>query len=287
MRALHLFAVTVCCAGPAFVATGCTEPGAAETFEVVTPAPSDAGVGKADSLGLASAAEGIYFNEFSGGFSGDEYFEVRFLGTAADGQAVLSMRDIAGGGFLGTIDDEGAIVLEGGLGVGSFVPPDRLVVEPNLGGTPFVFDCVRVPGTDGEFPLTLDGPGEEADPEVAGDYAATLREVDPVTGETVSSSETSISVALGGSLGRVTFAGGALVQGVFDQPDRLALRVSANASNPEFSSFDGGGTNLDQDVLGEVVFDGGDSVSGVLLLQSRDPLGQQTQQVFHLDAQRL
>ena len=257
-----------------------------DPFEIVEPAPSSV-AGKADGLSLAQAAEGIYFNEFSGGFSGDEYFEVRFLGTTAAGDAVLSMRDIAGGGFRGIIDDEGAITLENGLGVGSFVPPDRLIVEPSLGGTPFLFDCVRVPGTDQEFPLTLDAGTVPADPAVQGDYAATLNAIDPVTGATLSSGNLQVTVATGGDLVRLTFGGGAFVQGAFDQPDRAAIRVSANASNPDFATFDGGGTNLSQDVLGEVVFDGGESFSAVLLLQSRDPLGQQTQQVFHLDGARL
>lgn len=247
-------------------------------------APSGA-TGKADSISLAVAAQGIYFNEFTGGFSGDEYFEVRFLGTTAAGESVLSMRDIAGGGFRGTIDDDGEIVLENGLGFGSFAA-DRLVVEPNLGGTPFVFDCFRVPGTDIDFPLSLDEGSVASDAAVNGEYDATLRFVDPITGATESSSQTTVTVLTGGDLGRITFPSGAIIQGVFDQTDRIAVRVSANASNPDFGTFEGAGTNLSQDVLGEVVFDGGDSLSAVLLLQSRDPLGQQTQQVIHLDAQR-
>src|ERR1051326_2214045 len=78
---------------------------------------------------------GIYFNSFSGQFSGTEWLQVR---PASDGNRLL-ITDVRGGGFDAHIDGDGSVSFE--RGSGSFDGGDRFTLFP-FGGA-FTFRAVR------------------------------------------------------------------------------------------------------------------------------------------------
>ena len=93
---------------------------------------------------------GIYFNRFVGQFNGTEWFQV----TAVPGSTTqFNIRDLFGGGFVGTIDAAGNITIPGQSMDGEFTSPDNFVIFP-FGGA-FTFSSNRVPTTTPDFPFLL------------------------------------------------------------------------------------------------------------------------------------
>ena len=99
---------------------------------------------------------GIYFNRFSGAFSGTEWFQT--IPTPVGGPDSFRLADIFGGGLDARITPNGQITLSDGRGTGAFDGPDRYTIRPNLGGARFVFNNNRIAGTDADFPLELSSP---------------------------------------------------------------------------------------------------------------------------------
>ena len=78
---------------------------------------------------------GIYFNRFTGQFPGTEWFQVTPV-TGSDTQ--FNIRDIYGGGFLGTIDSQGTVTIPNASMPGSFDGPDNFTIFPFNGAFTFV-----------------------------------------------------------------------------------------------------------------------------------------------------
>jgi hypothetical protein len=243
------------------------------------PLPDGTADGGPDA-GPSPSPGGIYLNEFSGGFSGSEWFEVVSLG--APGQ--YSLTDIFGGGFSGTIGSDGTITLDQNVGSGAFSGPDAFEIQPNLGGSQFTFSCTRAPFTTPDFQLRATTP-VTGDAALAGTFSSTTSFHDPATGaEQSSGTEVVVLTIEQGNL-RITDPQGLYFQGPFAAADRAVFRVSDGADG-DFATFPGSEENVGQDLLGEVTFTGTDAFTGTFLLQSRAQLGQQQQAVVRFEATR-
>ncbi len=228
---------------------------------------------------------GIYYNQFTGGFSGTEWFQT--IPTATPNVYLLT--DIFGGGFSAIITAGGQITLSGGAGGGSYSDADNYVIMPNLGGTVFTFDNNRAPMTTTEFPLQLPQGGAIAgDPALGGVYTSLGQSINPMTGAVVGQFTENLNVTITGNSIRFTDPGGLYFQGVFIEPGSAAFRVVVPApSNALFQGFAGSATNTNLNILGELHYTGGNAFVATILTQTRTALGSQTQMMFRFDAQRL
>lgn len=226
---------------------------------------------------------GIYFNDFAGSFSGTEWFQT----IPINGTNRYRLADIFSGGFNATIDEAGNITLDAGVGSGSFSSPDDYVITPNLGGSVFTFDNTRAPFTTPDFPLQLDSP-IAGNPILAGTYRTLTRPVNPRTGAPGAGGFENNTIAISGNTFRITDPGGLFFQGVFETPTHAAFRVVVpQPSDTRFRTFPGSSINFTQNMLGSVSITSVNAFEAVFLLQSRAPLGSQTQNVFIMSAQRL
>ena len=228
---------------------------------------------------------GIYFNRFVGQFSGTELFQV----TPVNGSATqFDIRDIYGGGFRGTIDAAGNIVIPGESRDGMFSDPDNFVIFPFNGG--FTFTSNRIPTTTVNFPLTLDSP-RPANPLLDGEWNNTLRSINPETGAMGAPGTEIITIATSGNTVRITDPGGLFFQGVFEDGLTAGYRVVANPNfaTPTgiFATFSGSSTNTGQDLLGEMNMISINEFRASFILQSRTRLGNQSQVMFEFQATRV
>jgi len=238
-------------------------------------------------VGIASAQDdidprGIFFNSFTGSFSGTEWFQT----TPIAGANRFSLNDIFGGGFLGTITAEGMITLDGGLGSGSFSDPDNYVVMPNLGGTVFTFTNNRAPLTTPDFPLQIDSP-RPANTLLAGTWSNDLQVINPQTGVISAPATELLTLTTVGNSLRITDPTGLFFQGVFENGVQVAFRRIVPDPAGVFASFPDSDINFPQDMLGETIFLNVNEFVSFFLLQSRDPLGSQAQQMFRFTATRV
>jgi hypothetical protein len=225
---------------------------------------------------------GIYHNAFSGDFSGNEWFQV----TKIAGQNRYQMADLFGGGFVGTINADGSVVLDGGVGGGRFESLNAFTIKPKLGRSIFTFDSVRAPRTIAAFPLEAKSAvaGNSA---LAGNYTAAAQQLDPRTGAVRNAFSEKLMVAVNGSTFRMTDPQGLYFQGVFFAPTQVAFRAVAGAQvGARFRSFPGSAINFQQDMVGEVTVADTNHWTATILLQSRAPLGAQVQQLFRFSASR-
>lgn len=224
---------------------------------------------------------GIYFNRFSGGFSGTEWFQtIPIAGTNR-----FSLNDIFGGGFNATITPDGIITLDGGVGDGSFSDPDNYIIMPNLGGTDFTFVNNRAPMTTVDFPLQLESP-RPANAILAGDWDNVLQTINPETGAIGAPANELLVLSTDGNTLRITDPGGLFFQGVFENGVQVAFRRIDPDPNGVFASFPGSDINFNQDMLGETTFLNTNEFVAFFLLQTRAPLGSQDQQMFRFTATR-
>ena len=228
---------------------------------------------------------GIYFNRFVGQFNGTEWFQVT---PVAGSTTQFNIRDIFGGGFLGTITSDGTVLIPGASMDGSFGDADNFVIFPFNGA--FTFTSNRVPTTTVDFPLTLDSP-RAANPLLNGDWSNTLRQINPETGQVNGSGTETITISTNGNTIRITDPGGLFFQGVFEDGLTAGFR---SLSNPNFqpptgifASFPGSSTNIGQDLLGELNILNINQFRASFLLQSRTALGNQTQVLFEFEASRI
>ncbi len=244
----------------------------------------------AASFALAASAlaqdidpRGIYHNAFSGSFGGTEWFQV----IPIPGTDRYQVADIFAGGFNATIDSSGSIVLDGGIGTGSFSSPDDWIIRPRIGGSTFLFDNVRAPATGTDFPLELDS-AAPANGILSGTYRSLTESLNPRTGVRVGGGFENVTVTATGQTFRITDPGGLFFQGVFESPLEVGFRfLSPNPANPRYRSFPGSAINFAQNMLGRVTIEDVNSWSAIVLLQSRTPLGSQTQSAFRFTATRV
>ncbi len=225
---------------------------------------------------------GIFFNRFSGGFSGTEWFQT----IPVAGENRYSLNDIFGGGFTATITLEGVITLDGGVGNGSFSDPDNYVITPDLGGTVFTFVNNRAPLTSPNFPLQLSSP-RPANTLLAGNWNNVLQTINPETGVIGPPSNELLTLTTAGNTLRITDPGGLFFQGVFENGVQVAYRRIVPDPTGVFASFPDSDINFAQDMLGETMFLNVNEFVAFFLLQSRAPLGSQVQQMFRFTAARV
>ena len=227
---------------------------------------------------------GIYFNDFTGGFSGTEWFQVTAV---AGSTTTFNIRDIYGGGFTATVTPTGEIMIPGEAMDGSFSGPDDFVIFPFSGQ--FTFTSNRVPTTTVEFPLTLTSP-QAANPLLDGAWVNTLQFIDPQTGQAGAPSTEIITVTTTGDRVRITDPGGLFFQGIFEDGLNAGFRA---LNNPNFGTpsgiyarFPGSTTNIGQDLLGELNMIDINHFRASFLLQTRTPLGNQNQSLVEFNAVR-
>ena len=228
---------------------------------------------------------GIYFNRFSGQFSGTELFQV----TPVSGSTTqYDIRDIYGGGFRGTIDAAGNIVIPGESRDGMFSDPDNFQIFPF--DNAFTFTSNRIPTTTVNFPLTLESP-RPANPLLNGQWNNTFRSINPETGRFVARDIEIVTVTTDGNTVRITDPNGLFFQGVFEDGLTAGYRVVANSNfaTPAgiFATFPGSSTNTNQDLLGEMNLISINEFRASFILQSRTRLGNQSQVLFEFQATRV
>ncbi len=237
---------------------------------------------KIETVNGAINPNGVFFNRFTGGFSGTEWFQT----TPIAGTGRYRMIDIFGGGFDATVTPDGIITLDGGVGNGSFSGPDNYVITPNLGGTPFTFTCNRVPLTTADFPLLLDSP-RIANDLFAGAWDNVIESINPETGVIGAPGTEELILTTSANTLRITDPGGLFFQGVFENGRQIVFRkIEPNPSDPELSSFPGSDINFTQNLIASVFFDNINQFTGLFLLQTRTPLGSQNQAMFRFTATR-
>lgn len=225
---------------------------------------------------------GMFFNRFSGGFSGTEWFQTFYVPETKQ----YLMADIFGGGFFGTISADGKVMLEKGLGKGEFSDSDHYIVKPTLGGTQFSFVCNRAPFTDKDFILKLDK-AYAANTKLTGQWRATIEVIDPETGVVSDKKTQDITVKSSGTTLRITDPQGQFMQGVFASNDTVAFRkIVPEPTRVGFASFKGSDVNFEQNLLGQIEFMGDHKFSGIFLTQTRSPLGSQDQTMLRYTATR-
>lgn len=228
---------------------------------------------------------GIYFNDFTGSFNGTEWFQVTPVGTST---TLFNIRDIYGGGFTGTINANGDIVIPGIPTDGFFSGPDNFVIFPFNGQ--FTFTSNRAPTTDVDFPLILDSP-QDANPLLDGQWSNTLRFFNPQTGQRSAPATEIITLSTTDERIRITDPGGLFFQGIFEDGLTAGFRAlnNPNFQTPtgDFARFMGSTTNTGQDVLGEMNMIDINNFRATFLLQTRTPLGNQNQSVVEFVAERV
>lgn len=225
---------------------------------------------------------GIFFNRFTGSFSGTEWFQT----TPIAGTNRYRMVDIFGGGFNATVTSDGMITLDGGVGAGSFSGPDDYVIMPNLGGTVFTFTCNRVPLTTENFPLLLESP-RPANDLFAGTWDNVIESINPETGVIGAPGNEELILTTSANTLRITDPGGLFFQGIFENGRQIVFRkIEPNPTDPDLSSFPGSDINFSQNLMASVFFDNINRFTGLFLLQTRTPLGSQNQTMFRFTATR-
>lgn len=225
---------------------------------------------------------GMFFNRFTGGFDGTEWFQT----TPIAGTDRYQLVDIFGGGFNASITPEGIITLDNGTGDGSFSDTDNYVITPNLGGTLFTFTCNRAPLTDADFPLQLID-ARPANDLFAGTWNNVIESINPETGIIGTPGNEELELMVAGNTLRITDPAGLYFQGVFETGRQVVFRkIVPEPSDPSLESFPGSDINFDQNLIASVYFDDINQFTGLFMLQSRAPLGSQTQLMFRFTATR-
>lgn len=225
---------------------------------------------------------GIFFNRFSGAINGTEWFQT----IPISGSNRYRLADIFSGGFNATIDGGGSIVLDNGIGTGSFSGPDNYVITPNINGSSFVFDCNRAPLTTPQFPLQLVS-SRPANVLFAGNWINQRERIDPETGVITPLGSEVITASVGSNTLRLSDTSGGFFQGVFENGNTIVLRlVIPEPSDTRFASIPGTSLQLQQNVLGVIRLSDINTLEAIFLLQTRQPLGSQVQNIFHYSAVR-
>ncbi len=248
----------------------------------------------AGTVGSASAQEsqgpgitdldprGVYFNRFTGGFPGTEWFTTMPI----SGTDRYRLADIVGGGWNAIVTPEGAVDILNAPGDGQYSDEDNYILNPSFAGSTFVFNNNRAPYTDVDFPLRLISPVVGSSM-LSGVYTTHTQTVNPETSEILSGEFEDNTVSILGSSFRVTDPAGDFFAGVFETPTRVGFRVVVPTPNDtRFRTFAGSSLSLSQNLMGSVRITSINTFEATFLFQSRTGLGNQSQGITIMTGER-
>lgn len=220
---------------------------------------------------------GLYFHTFTGSVQGSEWST--WAPRPADQRPEFS--DLSADGRYAATFDAHAFTFDNDIAHGTLADDGSQTIDwlfPD--GTNFHSEVRRAPLTDERFPvfLTAAVAGNAA---LSADYHALVTTIDPATGETLTQATRTVRLDVAGTTARLTDADD-YFQGVWTADDQAAFRVIApQPRTPRYRTFPGSETSLAQNLVGELRLQPDGAIDVTLFLQSRAPLGQQTQSLRH------
>ena len=178
---------------------------------------------------------GVYFNRFTGGFPGTEWFTtIPITGTNR-----YRLADIVGGGWNATVTPEGVVDILNAPGDGLYSDADNYILNPSFAGSTFIFNNNRAPHTDVDFPLQMVSP-VTGNPMLSGVYTTLTQTVNPETAQILTSVTQDITAFIVSDTFSITDPAGEFFRGVFETPTRVGFRVVVpRPSDTRFRSFAG------------------------------------------------
>lgn len=226
---------------------------------------------------------GVYFNRFTGGFPGTEWFTTMPI----SGTNRYRLADIVGGGWNAIVTPEGAVDILNAPGDGQYSDANNYILNPSFAGSTFVFNNNRAPFTDVDFPLQLISPTAGSSM-LSGVYTTLTQIVNPETGEILSGGFEDNTVSVLGSSFNVTDPAGEFFNGVFETPTRVGFRVVVPTPNDtRFRTFAGSSLSLNQNLMGSVRITSINTFEATFLFQSRTGLGNQSQGITIMSGERV
>jgi hypothetical protein len=230
-------------------------------------------------------ARGIFYHTFEGSFDGSEWFQSIHL----DATDAVHMGDInAGGAWAGTVDGDGNILLGGGsVATGMFSDADHFDLHITVSG--FEFDSLmnRVPGTTPDFPVQLDRV-IPTNWKLAGLWDGTRSRLDPRTGEVLETHDAFVIISTGLIDLYLDVEGFGIFSGVFNTHEQAGFRVVLPRPNDvRYRSFPGSTISINRNMLGELFVEDINRLSWTLMLQTRQSVGNQSQELWVLDLERV
>ncbi len=244
-----------------------------------------ASVGRADDTHEFDA-RGVFYHTFDGSFDGSEWFQSFDL----DSPNAVHMGDInAGGAWAGTVDAGGNILLgeTGNLATGIFSDPDHFSLEITVSGLRFDSVMNRVPGTTPDFPVQLD---QLVRPnwKLAGQWVGTRERIDPRTGGVLESHDVSVITSAGLFDLHLHVEGFADFAGVCNTHEQVGFRVVVPTPNDvRYRSFPGSTISVARNMLGELLVHDINTLSWTLMLQTRQSVGNQSQELWLFELERM
>ena len=212
---------------------------------------------------------GVYFHSYTGPFSATEWIHIWEI----EGERRYEFSDIRGlVPYRGTITTQGAITWDttaNTSGSGAFLSQNRASQTLVFNGSNFPSELYRAPGTDAEFITQIDS-REQGDTSLSGQWSVLIEALDPMSGDVLSTRTERFDVLVTDELVRLTSETGDFMQGVFETDDHAGFRVVVPGGLGErFRSFEGSETNTSMNILGDLRYDGADTFTATMLLQSR------------------
>jgi hypothetical protein len=241
--------------------------------------------------GVVDGMVGIYLAAFDGSLGGHALMEVRL----GDGDGRLRVTTIDGFGFTVRVTNSGRIEvtgmqneLAGATGEGVKVSDDSFVFTATVAGSGVFPDgaisveASRVVGTDTTFPLSVVPMNTTV--LLPATITRRVTSLDPVSGlqTTVATGQVTITTFNNNSAEFDVPLGGRFTA-AFHEPLRAVSRVVGGATG-EYATIAGSAVSGNRDVLGRFDFSDVNNFTAVLAVQSRDPLGQQTQEIITVGA---
>lgn len=219
---------------------------------------------------------GVYFNRFTGGFPGTEWFTTLPIA----GSTNYRLADIVGGGWNAIVTPEGAVDILNAPGDGQYSDEDNYILNPSFAGSTFVFNNNRAPYTDVDFPLQLESP-VDGNSMLTGTYNTTKRTVNPETGEILTETTELSEVLIVDDIFSITDPANRFYRGVFETPTRIAYRVVVpTPSDTRFRTFPGSALTIRQNLMGLTRMTSINSFEATYLFQTRTGLGNQQQSII-------
>ncbi len=228
---------------------------------------------------------GVWFHAWSGSTAGTGW-----VLALAEEPGALYLADVRGEGVRVAIDGQGVITsrepVPGDGADGRLVSPDHAVLDWRKHGLTFSSMLMRVPFVPPDFPLALESPcaGDET---LAGAWRGVVTDLSPTTGEVLGRIEVEVRLSVGGDTLLLTRPDGSWDRGLFETPTRVVFRVcDAIPADERFRTVTGAGTSRGVDVVGEARVLGRNLLEVLLLLQTRDEVGDQRQHALRYELRR-
>lgn len=228
---------------------------------------------------------GLYFHTFQGTFNGSEWSTFG----AIPGRGRYEFSDLTTEGtFPLTYRSDDTFTLDNSQGTGSFSDPNTGEIDFTItGGFNFHSELRRAPYTDIRFPTFYTG-AFEGDDQYDGEWSATVRDVDPLTGATLSERSETVAVDVDGETIRITLADGSYHQAAWLSGDQAGFRVIGRPiADPDYQNFPGSMTSENLDLVGDLRISDADTIAVSLFFQTRAPLGSQVQTMTYLELSRI